>query len=427
MSVQVKTPSPSHFEQQRSSFGHQAALPTGTSTSTNQDRQRKKDSFIPPHKNAKKRRSSDAAYIVPQKRGRSYSYNPKSRKMFRSQDLKFHLGGNINDPLNLNSLNDDAVSAIQNAVTPKSSPLPIPPRAKGQIMIPKNLNDPLNLNSGEDIQLVPLLSPSNRRKKKHNRKRKVMDLSNTSTKSAADDSDLLSPLKLEIPSEQPSETLRDERSALNAIVSPVIQQTSPMKWRRKRTVSEGCVPRTSFKSFLTPQLPTGDSHPQKVKTSPCKAKPKKQPAFQPPKPKGGNKNAKYIHGNYDRYYGKRLPDSEVEDDRLQCFMREWFEDKEVLDIGCNIGHITLSIARDFGPKKIVGMDIDGRLVSIARKNIRHYISWDNLQETDKEFPISMEINYGPLAEPPLPTDSSTFPNNISFVQVSFHSFLIRVL
>lgn len=39
-----------------------------------------------------------------------------------------------------------------NAVTPKSSPLPTPKHRKGEVevIIPPNINDPLNLNSCED-------------------------------------------------------------------------------------------------------------------------------------------------------------------------------------------------------------------------------------------------------------------------------------
>lgn len=50
-----------------------------------------------------------------------------------------------------------------NAVTPKSSPVPTPPRKKAQldVIIPKNIHDPLNLtdcpNEEEDEQV--LLSP----------------------------------------------------------------------------------------------------------------------------------------------------------------------------------------------------------------------------------------------------------------------------
>ena len=69
----------------------------------------------------------------------------------------------------------------------------------------------------------------------------------------------------------------------------------------------------------------------------------------------------------------------------------WFEEKEVLDIGCNIGHITirlayekqlvlsgstflyfLSIAKNHKPTRMVGIDIDKKLIEIAQKNVRFY-------------------------------------------------------
>ena len=77
--------------------------------------------------------------------------------------------------------------------------------------------------------------------------------------------------------------------------------------------------------------------------------------------------------------------------RLKFFKRNWFEDKEILDIGCNIGetceiigislvlkrhisgHITINIAKYNSPSRIVGLDIDKKLIEIARKNIRHYL------------------------------------------------------
>jgi hypothetical protein len=41
---------------------------------------------------------------------------------------------------------------------------------------------------------------------------------------------------------------------------------------------------------------------------------------------------KFIHGNYNRYYGYRNPENET-DTRLDYFKCEWFKDKNVLDIG----------------------------------------------------------------------------------------------
>ncbi len=45
-----------------------------------------------------------------------------------------------------------------------------------------------------------------------------------------------------------------------------------------------------------------------------------------------------------------------------------FLNKDVLDIGCNDGSITLMIATKYFPKRIVGIDIDYRLVNKAIDN-----------------------------------------------------------
>ena len=84
---------------------------------------------------------------------------------------------------------------------------------------------------------------------------------------------------------------------------------------------------------------------------------------------GGKKTKKkkcYEYGNYDRYYGYRKP-TKNGDKRLSLMKSEHFENKDVLDIGCNNGFITLAIVQKFDPASIVGLDIDGDLISIARK------------------------------------------------------------
>lgn len=141
-----------------------------------------------------------------------------------------------------------------------------------------------------------------------------------------------------------------------------------------------------------------------------------------------------------RYYGYRNPDDE--DDRLKVLAErlDLFYGKDVLDIGCNIGHVTFSVARDFGAKSVVGMDIDRKLINIARKNVQYYIndtaqssphlspnyhfnnyasSNDNDVSCDETqlFPISLPMLYGPINLPGL-TLSGRFPYNVSFVQVS---------
>lgn len=112
------------------------------------------------------------------KRSKSFSGcgNGKFNQPYKCRPVlptKFLLGGNITDPLNLNSLQDEEINRAMNAVTPKSSPIPTPPRRKGrlEVIIPPNLNDPLNLidcadDAEYEQQLCSPLKKGKRRKKK---------------------------------------------------------------------------------------------------------------------------------------------------------------------------------------------------------------------------------------------------------------------
>lgn len=105
-----------------------------------------------------------------------------------------------------------------------------------------------------------------------------------------------------------------------------------------------------------------------------------------------------------------------------------FLGKDVLDVGCNVGHLTLSIAKDFSPRKIIGLDIDDRLILAANKNIRHYVT-SKLMKPDapEDFPISLAICYGPIVAAAVPdscqlikkTEPPKFPCNVAFLQVIF--------
>ena len=128
------------------------------------------------------------------------------------------------------------------------------------------------------------------------------------------------------------------------------------------------------------------------------------------------KEKRFVHGNYNRYYGYRNPAQE-RDVRLNIFRQEWFEDKDVLDVGCNVGLVTLAIAKDFSPRRITGIDIDGNLVGVARKNTRYFIS-EHLADV-KNYPRNMPSTYGPICAPILSrADRPGFPDNINFQQVS---------
>lgn len=96
----------------------------------------------------------------------------------------------------------------------------------------------------------------------------------------------------------------------------------------------------------------------------------------------------------------------------------------MLDLGCNAGHLTLAIARDCGPARIVGVDIDGGLIHCARQNIRHYLSERaGGGPPGRRFPDSLAVCHGPIAAPPvcgeLPGAAGEFPDNVSFLQCNY--------
>ncbi|MED6137921.1 hypothetical protein PIB30_069526 [Stylosanthes scabra] len=88
--------------------------------------------------------------------------------------------------------------------------------------------------------------------------------------------------------------------------------------------------------------------------------------------KHNNKKRKQVfpYGNYRSYYGYRIGQDADEDPRLKVFRKEWFEDKECLDIGCNNGIITIQIAQKFGCQSILGIDIDSDRVEDGYWNLK---------------------------------------------------------
>ncbi|XP_017076636.2 7SK snRNA methylphosphate capping enzyme bin3 isoform X2 [Drosophila eugracilis] len=102
-----------------------------------------------------------------------------------------------------------------------------------------------------------------------------------------------------------------------------------------------------------------------------------EPALIPPLkllPKFRADGLKYRYGNFDRYVDFRQM-NEFRDVRLQVFQRhvELFQNKDILDIGCNVGHMTITVARHLAPKTIVGIDIDRELVARARRNLSIFV------------------------------------------------------
>lgn len=434
MSVEVKTPTHTQFEHSEFLCGEkQSNSKTKASPVTFK--------FEENHHGHLARRQSDAGYNIQWRKRRLSSYRVENthhqpgfrRKRFKSTPSekmvlpsKFLLGGNINDPLNLNSINEE-----DNEKTPHSSPLPTPAHKKEPInSVPFSITDPLNLESTDDDTVLIGGKKKKRNKKRHNSVSGVRPPPPTSEKRKS----LMEALKIEI--DEPTDNSLsqnshspqvkelsfkfDSSSKADKIVSPVIPQMSPRPRKRKRCLSTSDIKpetsastsRTNFRTSLSPSRAI-----ETQKTQPTSKASKKYNHKQTITPKS-NKGPKFIHGNYNRYYGYRNPEAE-DDHRMHSFRKEWFENKAVLDIGCNVGHLTLSLAKDFNPSKVVGVDIDRALITAARKNIRHYIS---TEKTDvKAYPASCMVNYGPLCGPAVAGKSPKegFPYNITFIQGNY--------
>ncbi|TMS13740.1 7SK snRNA methylphosphate capping enzyme [Larimichthys crocea] len=366
----------------------------------------------------------------------------------------FLLGGNIFDPLNLNSLLDEEVNRALNAETPKSSPLPAKSRDPVEILIPRDITDPLNLNSGiADSSFLVSPFKSGGRKRHRNRhhggasggvggggvggggggvggggvggggggvggggggvggisaaQMSVSESGRSEVRTStplpglflscsalhvSKESSVLSgvPVNSHEPSAESSTGCRDESASLEDSTSSASGAPNQHTSRRKRRRNSGKLdppvthstpvgkpgpadrscgsggPRSSQSSFHTPRIgskpgPGGRQH--------------QQPHYQVRE----QQKKKFQYGNYNKYYGYRNPGAS-EDPRVRVLRPEWFEGKEVLDLGCNAGHLTLYIAKMLRPARILGLDIDSGLVQAARKNIRHYLSELQTQE-----------------------------------------------
>lgn len=167
--------------------------------------------------------------------------------------------------------------------------------------------------------------------------------------------------------------------------------------------------------------PRKKSKPQHDETSPTKQKqteiipessgsggnikvpqsPKKRLAVPLEKSKNNVNKPKFIYGNYSQYYGYRNKNKDFHDIRLDVFAEHMqiFQNKQVLDIGCNSGFITMEVAKKFQVKSIVGLDIDKALINQATKL---------LINTKKTLPINNELRRQQL-----------FPFNVSFIHGNY--------
>ncbi|XP_068202294.1 7SK snRNA methylphosphate capping enzyme-like isoform X1 [Palaemon carinicauda] len=373
-------------------------------------------------------------------------YGNKKRKRHRVLPSKFLLGGNITDPLNLGSLEDreevsqlSLVEAVQGTINKKSDAV--------RVIIPPNINDPLNLDVSSDnedsLSLAVLRQMKKKRKRK--RKRRLSEPSGDSLEGEPTHGEFLVRCQSLIEDRQPITPVEEEGLVktsqetlkpltVNTELPPPSGSEDDLRESGGPVTPVGTKPSTSggfqrpaFKKqrnksdnkIVSPVIPQPGverkRHPSHSRQFYLEKPHLSQQNLKLPK-KFNPKNEHFQYGNYNKYYGYRNPDMSP-DIRLNYLKPEWFNGKQVLDVGCNIGHVTLTIARDFNPKRVVGIDIDKKLVNIAQKNIKHYLKKGDPKEAD--YPKSMRLLYGPLKPSATVDEARCFPHNIRFVHANY--------
>ncbi|CAL8384668.1 unnamed protein product [Arctogadus glacialis] len=360
----------------------------------------------------------------------------------------FLLGGNIFDPLNLNSLLDEEVNRSTNQATPKCSPLPSRGGDPVEILVPRDITDPLNLEGAGGVLLSPLKTRKRPRNRHHAITVETRSLPPTVPPVTRGVSVPPSPLPCELntsincrddvvppltlPRRHTHPPLSQPRKARNYGDGP--RNQGDRHRRRRRTTSVRSSESVTAVSVAQPtrfQTPLVGG----AKPSRCGG----VPGTECPPQKKTKDRHRYQHGGHSRYYGYHgFYGDQWEgrvgagpDPRLRLLKPDWFKERRVLDIGCGSGHVTLTIARHFGPTHILGLDRDQRLVDAATHNIRHFLSHDLVLaerhqghagqeegrgEGETSFPLSFRVSRGPLAAPfLLPTLDAGFPSNVTFI------------
>ncbi|XP_050304543.1 7SK snRNA methylphosphate capping enzyme-like isoform X2 [Anthonomus grandis grandis] len=354
---------------------------------------------------------------------------------------KFLLGGNINDPLNLNSLQDEDINRAMNAVTPKSSPLPTPPRRKMRIevIVSPNTHDPLHLlDCQDDIEYEEqLCSPIKKGRKKRIKKRRTMSSSvegaipdptgkseARTPEASSDSAKIPEDPELQDIIEKPVEVKPAQISKASRNLS--FDCGKEKKDRPKRRSEDGNISNASkrFKNsmdkIVSPVVPQPGAW-LKRSTSVKLPKPRQNKVPDEKEPVFKEANKRFQYGNYNRYYGYRNPNNDT-DHRLRVFSHHpyLFENKDILDIGCNIGHITLSVARDFRARTVTGIDIDPKLISIARKNVKHYVKTEeNTTAGSETTPDTKTVPEKSSRFHDSREQGRGFPKNVTFKQCNY--------
>ncbi|KAK5848019.1 hypothetical protein PBY51_005675 [Eleginops maclovinus] len=321
----------------------------------------------------KRRYSMGVGFKGLAKRRRRTNSDSQSESVLPSH---FLLGGNIFDPLNLNSLLDEDVNRATNQETPKCSPLPLRGGDPVEILVPRDITDPLNLKGGcrggGEVGGL-LLSPLKRRRHRNRHhggggggEREAVPARLFSSTVALtvplltrEGGVSASPLPCEL---NTAITCRDD-----VVLPPILlrRHTHPApgnqgegrQRRQRRTTSIRSFDCAAIATTATTTQPTKFETPLVGGAKAGRCGGPQSGSAQPPQKKKKDKH-RYQHGNHSRYYGYlgfygdgcegRV--GPQDDPRLRLLQADWFRDRKVLDIGCGAGHMTLAVARRFNPR-----------------------------------------------------------------------------
>ncbi|KAK1943995.1 putative RNA methyltransferase At5g51130 [Phytophthora citrophthora] len=115
-------------------------------------------------------------------------------------------------------------------------------------------------------------------------------------------------------------------------------------------------------------------------------------------------------GNFRSYYTYRLGQKhqgELGDDpRLAALDKTWFEGKRGLDIGCNSGEFTITIAKKLEPSYLLGVDVDPQLISRARGQLKDILRQEQLEKAFNEIKPVKSTAKSEVGAAESPADSS---------------------
>ena len=354
----------------------------------------------------------------------------------------------------MNSLSDEKISKIVNAITPESSPLPTPKHRKAEykieVLIPPNISDPLNLNCGVDeneyeSQLISPDVPSNTQQvnsgivKRRRFRYRTRSRSNRTHVTTESETPLLS---TDVPVEKASGTSSDppgNQSSTSTTSAVQVEKTSSAQPGKSNNAGKDTskIPPSSSQikkrlgaphllihhqkqletEIVSPVIPQPGQNDQFEKCSKNQFQNSKNRFFNRKKKKSGDASKpttakpRFSDGNYNQYYGYRTPD---QDFRLRHFKPDWFVGKDVLDVGCNIGCVTMAVASHFDLKSIVGVDIDPKLIETARRNLKRYQSCAK-PDGETIFPQCLPDMFGPIDPTAEMEQNERFPQNVKFI------------